>query len=83
MTKQHDNSTPVGDILSDELYARRMTQKEFAVRTGIQPTVVNEIIKGKRRINPDYAVKFELVLGVDAEFWLTAQMNYDLKQVKK
>lgn len=78
-----NNATHVGEMLADELYARRMTQKELAVRTGIQPTVINEIIKGKRRINATHAIKLELVLGVDADFWLTAQMNYDIAKIKQ
>lgn len=72
----------VGEFLSDEIFARNLTQLELSKKSGLSKTIINEIIKGKRPINANYAIKLEKALGIDAEYWLTAQMNYELDKIR-
>ena len=72
----------VGEILSEELKARRIKQKDFAVQSGVNVSVLNEILKGKRSVNPEYAIAFERVLGIPASDWLALQADYDLTVIK-
>ncbi|MDR1138627.1 MAG: HigA family addiction module antidote protein [Clostridiales bacterium] len=65
-----------GEILKDSLDTLSMTQEEFAIRTGISKTEISDIIKGKRNITIDMALKFEPVLGLQAQFWNNLQTNY-------
>lgn len=44
----------------------------------IQPSLLNEIIKGKRNITAELALLLEAALGVEASFWLNLQKNYEL-----
>ena len=44
-----------GEILREELQERGIKQKEFAQLIGVQPTHLNEFIKGKRNLNEDLA----------------------------
>lgn len=71
-----------GEMLLDELEARAIKQQEFALQIGMQKSQLNEIIKGKRSINAEFALLVEAALGIPAEFWLSAQMNYEIDLVK-
>lgn len=66
-----------GVFLKEEMQAIKITQKELSQRTGISKTVINEIIKGKRNINADIAVKLEKVMYSGASYWLNLQALYD------
>ena len=73
-----------GEYLLDELEAKGISQKDFALQIGMQPTQLNEIIKGKgkRAINAETALLFEKALGISAEYWLNIQKNYELDVAK-
>ena len=58
-----------GEILKDELDAREISQKEFAIKLGIQPTQLNEIIKGKRGITAEHAVLIGKALEMEPIIW--------------
>lgn len=66
-----------GILLREEIEALNLTQKEVSQKAGISKTIVNEIIKGKRGINAEIAVRLESVLESPARFWLNAQSLYD------
>lgn len=71
-----------GDDLKDELEARGITQTDFAKEIGLKKSQLNEIIKGKRDINADIALLFEKALGISADYWMTAQKNYELNAAR-
>lgn len=66
-----------GVILKEDMEMVGMTQKELSDKTGISKTVINEIIKGKRKINAEIAVLLEGVLFSPAKYWLNLQSNYE------
>ena len=66
-----------GILLREEIEALNLTQKEVSEKAGISKTIINEIIKGKRGINAEIAVRLESVLESPARFWLNAQSLYD------
>lgn len=74
--------THVGEILFDELSARKIRQNTFAVQTKILKSHINEIIKGKRGISAAHAVAFEEVLGISATYWLDFQSRYQINKIK-
>lgn len=67
-----------GEILADELTARQITKSALAVKIGMYPSHLGEIVNGKRNITAYVALKLEKELGIAAEFWLGLQMDYDL-----
>ena len=73
-------ATHPGEIIYDELKARGISQVDFAILIGMAQSrsQLNEIIKGKRNINADLALLLEKALGIDADFWMETQKNYDL-----
>ena len=66
-----------GILLKEEIEALNLTQKEVAEKAGVSKTIINEVIKGKRGINAELAVRLESVLESPARFWLNAQSLYD------
>lgn len=79
--KQIADLAPVhpGSILRDILELHDMSQKELATAIGKPSPIINDIIKGKRNINAEFAVLFEAVLpDMKAQDWLNHQAEYDI-----
>lgn len=55
-----------------------ITQSKLAARLGISFPRLNEIIRGKRAITSDTALRLARVLGMSADFWLGLQVDWDL-----
>lgn len=74
-----------GEILREELQERGIKQKEFAQLIGVQPTHLNEFIKGKRNLNEDLAMKFERYLGIPFKSWMNLHNGYvyDCKAIEE
>ena len=71
--------THPGEMLLEEfLKPLGLTQTAFAARLGVSYPRLNEIIRGKRAVTPDTALRLERVLGMSAEFWLGLQQDWDL-----
>jgi HTH-type transcriptional regulator/antitoxin HigA len=75
-------ATHPGTILADEMEANGYSQIDLAKLIDIKRSQLNEIIKGKRNINADLALLLEKALGIDADFWMEAQKNYDLDKAR-
>ncbi len=71
--------THPGEMLLEEfLRPLEISQSAFAIRLGISFPRLNEIVRGKRGVTPDTALRLERVLGMRAEFWLGLQLDWDL-----
>jgi len=71
--------THPGEMLLEEfLKPLRISQSAFAVRLGVSFPRLNEIIRGKRGVTPDTALRLARVLGMSADFWLGLQQDWDL-----
>jgi addiction module HigA family antidote len=71
--------THPGEMLLEEfLKPLGISQSEFAIRLGVSFPRLNEIIRGKRGVTPDTALRLARVLGMGAEFWLGLQQDWDL-----
>ncbi len=65
-------------LLEEFLKPLGVTQSDFAVRLGVSFPRLNEIIRGRRAVSPDTALRLEQVLGMPADFWLGLQLDWDL-----
>lgn len=72
-----------GEMIKDEIDARGLTQKKLAEQMEVSPTVLNEVLNGKRPVSTEYALMLEAVLGIDAGIWLRLQLDYNLQMIKK
>jgi len=76
---RHRAPTHPGEMLLEEfLKPLGMSQSEFAGRLGVSFPRLNEIIRGKRGVTPDTALRLERVLGMSAGFWMGLQQDWDL-----
>jgi addiction module HigA family antidote len=74
------NITP-GEILDEEfLKPMAITQYRLAKDIGVPPRRINEIIKGRRAITADTALRLGRYFQLAPEFWLNLQSHYDLEQ---
>ena len=67
-----------GEILKDELAEYGVTPTEFARQIDVPANRVSQIIAGKRSVTGDSALRFGHWFGVDPQFWLNLQSQYDL-----
>ncbi len=44
---------------------------------------ISEIVNGKRAITADTALRLQRYFGVEAQFWLNLQIEYDLRMMKR
>ena len=71
--------THPGQVLLEEfLKPLNRSQSAFAIRLGVSFTRLNEIIRRKRSVTPDTALRLARVLGMSADFWLGLQQDWDL-----
>ncbi len=70
-----------GEILQEEfLKPLNISAYRIARETRISQTRISEIIKGKRRITADTALRFSRFFGNSPQFWLGLQNDYDLEE---
>ncbi len=68
-------------LLLEFLEPLGLTQVELAQRIGVPFQRINQIVKQKRAVTPDTALRFAQLLGTTPEFWLNLQQNWDLYEV--
>lgn len=66
-----------GETLSEVLEDREMTQRELAIRTGVTEKHISTVLSGQKNISASFAKKLEYALGIEAEFWMNLQANYE------
>jgi addiction module HigA family antidote len=65
-------------LLQEFLKPLGVTQSALAARLGISFQRLNEIIRGKRGVRPEVALRLARVVGMSADFWLGLQQDWDL-----
>ena len=71
-----------GEVLMEEyLKPLGVSQNKLALHMRVPAQRISEIIKGKRAITADTAVRLAKVIGTTPEFWLSLQMDYDLQMI--
>ncbi|MBZ5526057.1 MAG: HigA family addiction module antidote protein, partial [Acidobacteriia bacterium] len=65
------------------LQPRGMSVYELARRISVTRSRVNDIVRKRRSITPETALKLSAVLGTSAEFWMNLQTSYDLHEARR
>ena len=72
-----------GEVLLEEfLLPLEISAYKLAKDLDIPQTRVSQIIKGKRRITADTALRLSKYFGNSPKFWLGLQDDYDLEEEK-
>ena len=70
-----------GEVLREEfLEPLEITAYRLSKDLGIPQTRISEILKGRRRISADTALRLSRYFGNSAKFWLGLQNDYDLEE---
>lgn len=70
-----------GEVLLEEfLKPMEISAYRLSKEVGIPQTRTSQIIKGKRRITADTALRFSKYFGTTAAFWLGLQNDYDIEE---
>jgi len=72
-----------GLILERELKKRHLHKGPFAISINEYPQTLGSITKGKRKMNTDLALKIENALGINEGYFMTLQVFYEIKEIKK
>lgn len=70
-------------MLREELESRGITKTKLAKEIGINVSLLNELINGKRDFTIEYAMMVEAALGMDADFWMNLQTAYNKGRLQK
>ena len=69
-----------GEVLAEEFLAPMgVSQYRLAKEIHVSPRRINEIVKGKRAITADTALRFGKFFGTTAQFWINLQTSYELE----
>jgi antitoxin HigA-1 len=71
-----------GEVLEMEIMARGLTKSKFAMDIKMYPSHMSDILKGKRNITEEIALKIEGVLSISAEFWMRLQVEYNISVLR-
>lgn len=73
-----------GEVLQEEFLAElNLTAYRLAQDVGIPQTRLSEILKRKRRITADTALRLGRYFGNSPKFWLGLQNDYDLEEEQR
>lgn len=71
--------THPGEVLLEEfLVPLGLSQAEAARRMRLSINRLNELVRGKRGVTPETALRLGRLLGTSPQFWLNLQMMFDL-----
>lgn len=70
-----------GEILEEEfLKPMGITAYKLSQAIGVPQTRTSQILKGKRRITADTALRLAKFFGTSSKFWLGLQNDFDIEE---
>ena len=73
-----------GQILLEEfIQPLGLTQYRVAKDAGIPQPTMTQLVKGRRAVSVENALRLGLYFGTTPEFWLNLQTDYDLRLVRR
>jgi antitoxin HigA-1 len=74
---------PGAVLLSDFIEPLGITRYRVATAMGVQQRGIDEICAGTRAITAVNAVRLGLAFGIDPQFWLNLQSQYDIEVIQR
>ncbi len=72
-----------GEVLREDILPHyTMTRAQLAKHLQISTRLLNEVVRERRDINLDLAMRLGAAFGQGAHFWLGLQMQHDLWQAR-
>ena len=74
-----ENLIHPGEILNEEfLKPLGISQTRLAIDIRVPAPRINAIVRGKRSITADTALRLGVYFGMEPQFWMNLQSNYDI-----
>ena len=81
--KQNLDPITPGEILREDfLVPLGISINQLSRELSVPPNRVSAIVNGKRAITADTALRLERYFGIEAQFWLNLQTEYNLRITK-
>ena len=74
---------PGETLREDVLVPLNMSVNRLSKALGVDSARLNEIVRGRRGITADTALRLARYLGTSAEFWLGLQLDYELRLARQ
>lgn len=72
-----------GEILREEFLAPlNMSANALAMDLHVPAPRVNDVVRERRAVTPDTALRLARYFGTSAQFWMNLQTAFDLKQAE-
>ena len=71
-----------GSLLKEELDERGMSANAFAKALGVPTNRITEILRERRNVTAETALRLAAYLGGSPEFWLNLQTNHELGKAR-
>lgn len=71
-----------GEVLREYLPAG-MQVTEVAQKLGVSRVTLSRVLDGRASISAEMALRLEMALGTNANFWVGMQADYDLWQARQ
>ncbi len=72
-----------GEVLADELAERNISAAELARQVGVPANRISQLVRGKRSMTGDTALRLGHWFGMNPQFWMNLQAQFDLVEAKK
>jgi len=72
-----------GDVLADELDVLNMSASALARAINVPPNRISQILKGRRSITGDTALRLGHWFNMNPVFWMNLQTAYDLGMARQ
>lgn len=72
-----------GEILAEDVLAELgLTGRKLARELNVSPNRISEVLRGRRAITADTALRLARWLGTSPELWMNLQQAYDLESAQ-
>jgi addiction module HigA family antidote len=70
-------------LLEDFITPLGLSRSALARITGVPSRHICDIIRGRRSVDTETAIRFALALGTSARYWLSMQADYDVAKAQR
>lgn len=83
MNNRLPNIHPGEVLLEDFLKPMGLSQYRLAKETSIGQMRISEIVRGKRAVTADTALRLAKFFGTSVKFWMGLQADYDVEEAQR
>ena len=76
-----DTVSPPGETLTEVLADKQITLSQLAEQMGQDYRTVLDIVHGAIHITPDIALQLEKILDIEADFWITRELDFQISLI--